>query len=120
MVLGFTISGSECQACVDGADCTGDPSFANTAHSRRLISSVLQAVYSHGYELVASTSLTRKWNDKDTLFIRRSSTGPRIRVFFSVSFHSDDKIRIVDPPDEGVRMAFESAVHVSQKLELTL
>lgn len=90
---------------------SGDPNFSDTAHSRRLISHVLSAIYAQGWKIAVSTSLSRKWNDKDTLFF--TPCPPSQRVFFAVSFHSDDKIRIVDPPDEGVRMAFEEAVHVS-------
>lgn len=38
------------------------------------------------------------------------------RFIFSVSFNETDKVRIIDPPHDGVKQAFEAAVRVGHFL----
>ena len=52
---------------------------------------------------------------KDTLIFRPGS--PRQRIFFSVSFNEDDKIRLIDSPNPAVMDAFSRAVLVSRSRE---
>jgi hypothetical protein len=71
----------------------------------------LHCMATQGWHLAASTDLSKKSWDKDTLFFR---AGPPVqRMFFSVSFNEYDKIRIIDPPNDAIKNALISAVHVS-------
>ncbi|BGP42780.1 hypothetical protein JCM10449v2_006792 [Rhodotorula kratochvilovae] len=76
--------------------------------SRRLMCHLLAALSAQGWHLAAAVDLSKKGWDKDTLLFR---SGPAMqRYVFSVSFNEGDKIRIIDPPSEEVRMAFVAAV----------
>ena len=54
--------------------------------------------------------LTRQTTDKDTIIFRAGQ--PVTRTCFSVSFNEDDKIRLIDAPNEQVRAAFMNACRV--------
>jgi hypothetical protein len=57
--------------------------------------------------------LTKKSNDKDTLFFR---SGPPVqRTFFAVSFNESNKVRLIDSPGEAVSQAFKLSMRVSQE-----
>jgi hypothetical protein len=81
--------------------------------SRRLLIHVFHSLASVGYHLLASTDMSKKEWDKDTLIFRPGPSAPH-RWFFAVSLNDSDKIRIIDPPNEGVKMAFIGAVRVSR------
>lgn len=79
--------------------------------SRRLIAHVLHALLENGWHLAVSTDLSKKGYDKDTLIFK---SGPSLQRFiFPVSFNQSDKIRLIDPPHEGIKAAFDAAIRVS-------
>lgn len=65
----------------------------------------------NGWYLTVSTDLSKKGFDKDTLIFK--SGPPAQRYVFPISFNESDKIRLIDPPHEGVKGAFDAAIRVS-------
>ncbi|WWC70353.1 uncharacterized protein I206_104303 [Kwoniella pini CBS 10737] len=90
---------------------SGNPWYgrgAEAVYSRRLLSHILHALSSIGWDLHMSCDLTKKGWDKDTLILH--SVQPHQKFYFSISFNESDKIRIIDPPDNMVKDAFVRAV----------
>ncbi|KAI9639662.1 uncharacterized protein MKK02DRAFT_39984 [Dioszegia hungarica] len=76
--------------------------------SRRLLAHVLHALLENGWHLSLSTDLSKKSMDKDTLIFK---SGPAVQRFiFPVSFNESDKIRLIDPPHDRVKQAFDAAI----------
>jgi hypothetical protein len=93
------------------ADLKGYGQGAEAVPARRLLIHLFHGLALQGWHLAASSDLTKKTMDKDTLFFR---SGPPIqRVFFSVSFNETDKIRLIDSPNEPITTAFRQTVGVS-------
>ncbi|BEJ12091.1 hypothetical protein CspHIS471_0205510 [Cutaneotrichosporon sp. HIS471] len=61
-----------------------------------------------GWHLAASTDLSKKSWDKDSLMFRAGP--PAHRIIFAVTFNETDKIRIIDPPNESIQKAFIQTV----------
>jgi len=100
----------ECTSSITAAEGLGYGQGGEAVPARRLIIHVLHALAAIGWHLAISVDLSKKQWDKDTLIFR---AGPPIqRYFFSISFNMSDKVRIIDPPNEGIKQAFIQAVHV--------
>lgn len=61
--------------------------------------SVLSVLHHQGWYLLASTDVSRKQADKDTL-IFQLGVPPPATSFFSVSFNERDKLRLIGAPSE--------------------
>ncbi|KZV92012.1 hypothetical protein EXIGLDRAFT_718798 [Exidia glandulosa HHB12029] len=78
----------------------GNPWYGQVAEavpSRQLMCALLSALYHAGWQLVASTDVTKKSYDKDSLFFR-SATIPSPCTFFAASFNEGDKLRLINAP----------------------
>jgi hypothetical protein len=61
--------------------------------------SIISALYHHGWYLLASTDVSKKQGDKDSL-IFQLGVPPPATSFFAVSFNESDKLRLIGaPPD---------------------
>ncbi|KDQ10256.1 hypothetical protein BOTBODRAFT_136995 [Botryobasidium botryosum FD-172 SS1] len=71
------------------------------APARIMVTAVLASLYHEGWNLISSTDVSKKSNDKDTFFFRHnSSITPHPSTFFAISFNEDDKLRLIGaPPD---------------------
>lgn len=61
--------------------------------------SILSALYHHGWYLLTSTDISKKQSDTDSL-IFKIGICPLATSFFAVSFNESDKIRLIGAPDE--------------------
>jgi hypothetical protein len=61
--------------------------------------SVLSALHHHGWNLLKSTDVFKKEQDKDTL-IFQFGIPLTATSFFAVSFNELDKLRLIDVPPE--------------------
>lgn len=69
---------------------------------------ILTVLSSAGWHLVTTADLSRKDKEKDTLYFRE---GPPVdRDFFVIGFGDQDKLSIIDPPNEGVKAEFLKAL----------
>jgi len=69
--------------------------------------SVLSALYHHGWNLVASTNISKKQEDKDSL-IFQLGIPPPATSFFAVSFNEFDKLRLIGAPFELISAVRET------------
>ena len=60
---------------------------------------ILSVLHNHGWFLLASTDISKKHIDKDSL-IFQFGIRPSQTTFFSVSFHDSDKLRLICAPKE--------------------
>ncbi|BEI81232.1 hypothetical protein CcaverHIS002_0203920 [Cutaneotrichosporon cavernicola] len=89
----------------------GNPWFGQgreAVPAKRLMIHILHAMANAGWHLAASTDLSKKNWDKDSLMFRAGP--PAHRIMFAVTFNETDKIRIIDPPNESVQQAFIQTV----------
>ncbi|CAK9785251.1 hypothetical protein CC85DRAFT_285353 [Cutaneotrichosporon oleaginosum] len=76
--------------------------------SKRLMIHLLHHLSNAGWHLAASTDLSKKSWDKDSLMFR---AGPPVhRIIFAVTFNETDKIRIIDPPNDSIQQGFIQTV----------
>jgi len=61
--------------------------------------SVLSALHHHGWNLLTSTDVSKKEQDKDTL-IFQFDIPPAATSFFAVSFNELDKLRLIGAPPQ--------------------
>ncbi|CAF1143061.1 unnamed protein product [Rotaria sordida] len=66
--------------------------------ARILIMTVLSALYHHGWYLLTAADVSKKEQDKDSLFFRLGSP-PSLTPFFAVSFNESDKLRLIGAPE---------------------
>lgn len=81
-----------------------------TIASRRLITHLLAALSSTGWHVTMAAELDKKDSSLDSIFFK--SGDPLARTFFSVSFSGWDKIRLIDSPNEAVRLRFLRVIQV--------
>lgn len=72
-------------------------------HSRRLMNSILEALFNNGWVLSLSTDVSKKLEDKDTLVFRHQDPAPAPHQWLCVSFSRTDRIRFYDAPPELVQ-----------------
>jgi hypothetical protein len=74
-----------------------------SVRSRRLITGVLRAMAQQGWNLVQSADVSKKQNDKDTLFFESVYLANGLADvgevdMFAISFNMGDRIRLIDAP----------------------
>ncbi|KAF2095963.1 hypothetical protein NA57DRAFT_43365 [Rhizodiscina lignyota] len=69
-------------------------------HAKRLIRSILKALFNVGWVLAFSTDASKKQMDKDTLIFRHQDPAPAPREWACVGFSMSNKIRLIDCPPE--------------------
>ncbi|KAF9293775.1 hypothetical protein BKA57DRAFT_462270 [Linnemannia elongata] len=85
--------------------------------ARRLIVEVVRTMARQGWNLVQSADVSKKENDKDSLFFEtvdpNSIVGADLMQvdMFSVSFGSRDKLRVIDPPSLDVVAVVRQAIN---------
>jgi len=94
----------------------GNPWMAQgseAAPARVMLTAVISCLYHQGWSLIGSTDVSKKNNDKDSLFFRHNSAiPPQPSTFFSISFNEDDKLRLINaPPDVTPLIQNVLAVH---------
>lgn len=65
--------------------------------SRRLLASILKSMAEFGWNLVQAVNVSKKNNDKDTLFFEKGMSDPDVELF-AMSLNMYDRIRIIDAP----------------------
>lgn len=70
--------------------------------SRRLMCSVLASMYDAGWVLKASTDISKKQMDKDSLLFRLQYPPPPPSQWFAISFNRGDRMRLIDAPEEVI------------------
>jgi hypothetical protein len=68
--------------------------------SRFLTCTVLQTLWNLGWVLVASTDVSKKQLDKDSLLFRHQSPPPAPCQWFAISFNRGDLLRLIGAPPE--------------------
>lgn len=72
----------------------------NAVQSMILMREIFASLYSAGWILTASTDISRKISDKDTLLFRKQPVPPPTATWVTISFKSDDKLRFLGAPPE--------------------
>lgn len=84
--------------------------YTDPIPARRLLINLLNTLAINGWHLAAATDIAGEERNRDTLIFK---SGPSIpRYFFAVMFHSTDKLRLIDAPNESVLEGFVKAVEV--------
>ncbi|KUJ18514.1 uncharacterized protein LY89DRAFT_569398, partial [Mollisia scopiformis] len=84
----------------------GNPWFGQSSDaviSRVLIREILAHLFSIGWILHASTDVSKKEMDKDTLFFRKQQARPPASDFISISFNQSDRLRLIGAPTQLVQ-----------------
>jgi hypothetical protein len=63
--------------------------------SRILMREILAHLFKHGWTLHASTDVSKKEMDKDTLFFRKQQSPPPESEWISISFNQFDRLRLI-------------------------
>lgn len=81
----------------------------DAVRSRRLLTAILKTMCQFGWNLLQAADVSKKPNDKDTLFFEKGVPDPGAELF-AISFNMTDRIRIIDAPsiDVCVQDAIES------------
>ncbi|KAG0225204.1 hypothetical protein B0O80DRAFT_458851 [Mortierella sp. GBAus27b] len=71
--------------------------------ARRLITGVLRAMAQQGWNIIQSADVSKKQNDKDSLFFEKAHLPNGLMDvgqvdMFSISFNRSDRIRLIDAP----------------------
>ncbi|KAH7105937.1 hypothetical protein BKA62DRAFT_688425 [Auriculariales sp. MPI-PUGE-AT-0066] len=90
---------------------------SNSVPARQLMLSILATFYQLGWTLVASTDITKKQEDKDSLFFRTGHSLPPKAQFFAISFNEGDKLRLIEAPAEIIKAVQGLLVDKTQKAE---
>jgi len=72
-------------------------------HSRRLMCTVLAALFDAGWLLRLSTDVSKKQMDKDTLIFRQQVPAPAPCEWMCISFSRSDRLRFIDAPADFVK-----------------
>lgn len=78
----------------------GNPWYAqgeDAVHCRRLLAAVLKTMAQFGWNLLQAADVSKKPDDKDTLFFEKGLPDPDADLF-AVSFNQSDRLRIIDAP----------------------
>ena len=67
---------------------------------------VFAYLFAVGWILHASTDVSKKEFDKDTLIFRKQQTPPPESEWMSISFNQTDRLRLIGDPDGKLREAF--------------
>lgn len=80
--------------------------------SRRLLAAVLKTMAQFGWNLLQAADVSKKPDDKDTLFFEKGTPDPDADLF-AMSFNMGDRIRIIDAPSfvDCVKSAVQSQWH---------
>ena len=70
--------------------------------SRFLVLKLIEAVQAYGWSVVASVDCSRKDSDKSSLIFRQSQ--PRQSPFFCLSLNETDKMRLINAPEDVVKV----------------
>lgn len=76
----------------------GNPWYGQTDDaitSRHLIKGILAHLFRIGWILHASTDVSKKEFDKDTLFFRKQETPPPASQWISITFNQSDRLRLI-------------------------
>lgn len=71
--------------------------------SRVLIREILACLFSIGWILHASTDVSKKEMDKDTMFFRKQQVPPPASDFIAISFNQSDRLRLIGAPTQLVQ-----------------
>lgn len=69
----------------------------DAVNSRRLLAAILRTMAQFGWNLLQAADVSRKPDDKDTLFFEKGTPDPHVTLF-AMSFNMSDRIRIIDAP----------------------
>lgn len=69
----------------------------DAVHSRRLLTAVLKTMAQYGWNLLQAADVSKKPDDKDTMFFEKGIPDPDADLF-AMSFNMSDRIRIIDAP----------------------
>jgi hypothetical protein len=97
------------------ADATSGRSWGHEEQmGDRLVLEILTVLNTLGWTLETSFQTNNEHEDQDTLFFRQTSTPERapIRTFCAITFHNNDRIRLLDWHSEDVHNAFMAGVRV--------
>ncbi|KAE8441805.1 hypothetical protein EG329_004258 [Mollisiaceae sp. DMI_Dod_QoI] len=81
---------------------------SDTVISRILIREMLAYLFRIGWILHASTDVSKKELDKDTLFFRKQQVPPPVSDFISISFNMSDRLRLIGAPPKLVQAVKET------------
>ncbi|KAG4071636.1 hypothetical protein HA402_011790 [Bradysia odoriphaga] len=70
----------------------------DAVHCRRLLAAVLKTMAQFGWNLLQAADVSKKPDDKDTMFFEKGIPDPDANLF-AMSFNMTDKIRIIDAPE---------------------
>ncbi|KAH6704081.1 hypothetical protein BKA61DRAFT_182218 [Leptodontidium sp. MPI-SDFR-AT-0119] len=87
----------------------GNPWYGQSSDaicSRVVMREVLAYLFSVGWILHASTDVSKKQMDKDTLFFRKQQQSPPVSEWIAISFNKSDRLRLIGA-DEQLRSAFK-------------
>ncbi|KAG4071485.1 hypothetical protein HA402_011639 [Bradysia odoriphaga] len=69
----------------------------DAVYCRRLLAAVLKTMAQFGWNLLQAADVSKKPNDKDTMFFEKGIPDPDAELF-AMSFNMNDRIRIIDAP----------------------
>ncbi|KAG0227883.1 hypothetical protein BGW42_002537 [Actinomortierella wolfii] len=78
----------------------GNPWYGQSqdaVYSRRLLTALLRTMAQWGWNLIQASDVSKKAQDKDTLFFESAMPDPEAQLF-AVSFNMSDRIRVIDAP----------------------
>ncbi|KAL2060337.1 hypothetical protein VTL71DRAFT_9732 [Oculimacula yallundae] len=97
----------------------GHPWYGQTSDaitSRVVVREILAYLFSVGWILHASTDVSKKVEDKDTLFFRKQQQPPPASEWVSISFNRSDRLRLIGA-DEQLRFAFKNLLSEMRLLQ---
>jgi hypothetical protein len=68
--------------------------------ARIVMREIFAYLYSNGWILHASTDISKKLSDKDTLIFRKQQTAPPPSDWFCISFNQGDRLRLIGASEE--------------------
>jgi len=70
----------------------------DSVYSRRLLAAILKTMAVNGWNLLQAADVSKKYNDKDTLFFEYGHPDPEAQMV-AMSFNLRDRIRVIDAPE---------------------
>ncbi|ORX35441.1 hypothetical protein BD324DRAFT_582319 [Kockovaella imperatae] len=99
------------------------PTSQEKVQSKRILVNLMTEFAREGYSLTSSFRTSKKDSGKDTLMFLRGEPDPD-PVFFSVAFHSSDRVWIIDSPadvgqviEEGIKQSWLDGVQAARTRE---
>ncbi|KAK1927741.1 hypothetical protein DB88DRAFT_479083 [Papiliotrema laurentii] len=99
------------------------PSSSDKVSSKRILVYLMTEFAREGYSLSSSYRMSKKDTGKDTLIFLKGEPDPD-PVFFSVAFHSNDRVWIIDSPadvgealEEGIKAAWVEGIQAARTRE---